>query len=176
MARRALRDRYLILFLVVYLLARLAIYFFQENHENNSSIVLSETAINHVVHIFNCKSSVLQISGKVNAISMANSPKTSILLDSAVSSVGVTNSPGFQVQITGKVPTITIDSTDGGQVYLSKESLDIELITSKSSSLNISLPVEGEEEGVFAEKAVPEQLKTVVQNGKLVTTVVEHAG
>jgi adenylyl cyclase-associated protein len=38
------------------------------------------------------------------------------------------------------------------------------------------LPVEGEEEGVFEEKAVPEQLKTVVVNGKLVTTVVDHSG
>lgn len=107
---------------------------------------------------------------------MANCKKTNILLDSAVSSLGVTNSPGFQVQITGKVPTITIDSTDGGQVYLSKSSMDTEIITSKSSSLNISLPVEGEEEGVFSEKPVPEQLKTVVQDGKLITTVVEHAG
>lgn len=107
---------------------------------------------------------------------MANSPKTSILLDSAIASVGITNSPGFQVQVTGKVPMITVDSTDGGQLYLSKESLDVEVITSKSSSLNISLPVEGEEDGVFEEKPVPEQLKTVVQDGKLVTTVVEHAG
>lgn len=129
-----------------------------------------------MVHIFNCKSSTLQIKGKINAISMANCKKTNILLDSAVSSLGVTNSPGFQVQITGKVPTITIDSTDGGQVYLSKSSMDTEIITSKSSSLNISLPVEGEEEGVFSEKPVPEQLKTVVQDGKLITTVVEHAG
>lgn len=148
----------------------------QENHENNSAIVIEDTAINHIVHIFNCKSSVLQISGKINAISMANCSKTSFLLDSAVASVGITNSPGFQVQITGKVPTITIDSTDGGQLYLSKTSLEAEIITSKSSSVNVSLPVEGEEDGVFEEKPVPEQLKTVVNDGKLVTSVVEHAG
>jgi adenylyl cyclase-associated protein len=49
-------------------------------------------------------------------------------------------------------------------------------VTAKSSSINISLPVQGEEDGIFEEKAVPEQLKTVVQNGKLVTTVVEHSG
>lgn len=42
--------------------------------------------------------------------------------------------------------------------------------------MNVSLPVEGEEEGVFVEKAVPEQFKTVIREGKLVTSVVEHSG
>lgn len=97
-----------------------------------------------------------------------------ILLDSAVSALDITSSPSFTIQITGKVPTILIDSTDGGQIYLSKESLGVEIITSKSSSINISLPVEGEEEGIFEEKAVPEQLKTVIIGGKLVTSVVER--
>ena len=35
---------------------------------------------------------------------------------------------------------------------------------------------EGEEEGIFVERAVPEMLRTTVQNGKLVTTIVEHSG
>lgn len=105
-----------------------------------------------------------------------NCPKTSILLESTVSSLSVSNSPSFTVQILGKVPTILLDGNDGGQVYLSKESLDCEIVSSKCSALNISLPVEGEEDGIFEEKAVPEQFKTVVKNGKLVTTVVEHSG
>lgn len=58
---------------------------------------------------------------------------------------------------------MTIDGTDGGQLYLGKDTLDIEIVTAKSSSINISLPVEGEEEGIFAEKPVPEQLKTVIR-------------
>jgi len=40
----------------------------------------------------------------------------------------------------------------------------------------VSLPVEGEEEGVFDEHPIPEMLKTVVKDGKLFTTVVEHVG
>jgi len=79
------------------------------------------------------------------------------------------------VQVTGTVPTITVDATDGGQIYLSEEALGVEIITAKSSSINVSLPVEGEEEGIFEEKAVPEQLKTVVQGRKLITSVLEHA-
>jgi adenylyl cyclase-associated protein len=105
-----------------------------------------------------------------------NCTKTSVLVESAISAVSVTKSPSFELQITGHVPTIQIDSTDSGQIYLSKDCLGAEITTAKCSSINISLPVTGEEEGVFEEQAVPEMLKTVVVNGKLVTTVVEHAG
>lgn len=97
-------------------------------------------------------------------------------MDSAVASLAISASPSFTVQVLGKVPTILVDGTDGGQIYLSRESLDAEIITAKTSAINVSLPVEGEEDGIFEEKAVPEQLKTVVVNGKLVTTIVEHSG
>lgn len=110
------------------------------------------------------------------SISSVNCSKVSILLESTVSSLAISNSPSFTVQITGKVPTILVDGTDGGQIYLSASSLDVEIVTAKSSAINVSLPVEGEEDGIYTEKAVPEQLKTVVMNGKLVTTVVEHSG
>lgn len=54
--------------------------------------------------------------------------------------------------------------------------MNVEITTAKCSSINISLPVEGEEDGVFEEKPVPEMLLTKIQDGKLVTTVVEHVG
>lgn len=71
---------------------------------------------------------------------------------------------------------VQLDSTDSGQIYLSKDSLSAEITTAKCSAINVSLPVEGEEEGVFEEQAVPEMFKTTVVNGKLVTSVVEHTG
>ena len=108
--------------------------------------------------------------------STANCNKTSILCESVISVVSVTNSPSFALQITGAAPTIQIDSTDSGQVYLSKECLGVEITTAKCSSINVSLPVEGEEDGVFVERAVPEMLRTTISKGKLVTTIVEHSG
>ena len=71
---------------------------------------------------------------------------------------------------------VQIDSSDSGQIYLSKASLGAEITTAKCSAINISLPVEGEEEGVFEEQAVPEMFKTTIVNGKLVTSIVEHTG
>ena len=99
-----------------------------------------------------------------------------MLVESVISSISITNSPSFALQITGSAPTIQLDSTDSGQIYLSKECLDVEITTAKCSSINVSTPVEGEEDGVFDEHPVPEMLRTVIQGGKLVTTVVEHSG
>lgn len=44
----------------------------------------------------------------------------------------------FQVQ--GTMPTVSIDKTDGCMIYLSKDSLNCEIITSKSSEMNILVP------------------------------------
>lgn len=88
----------------------------------------------------------------------------------------MTNSPSFAIQVTGSAPTIQLDSTDSGQIYLSKDCLGVEITTAKCSSINISLPAVGEEDGVFVEHAVPEMLRTTIKDGKLTTTIVEHSG
>lgn len=43
-------------------------------------------------------------------------------------------------QVLGKVPTISIDKTDGCQMYLSPESMDVEIVSSKSSEMNVLVP------------------------------------
>ncbi|KAH6919003.1 adenylyl cyclase-associated protein [Coprinopsis sp. MPI-PUGE-AT-0042] len=144
--------------------------------QEGETLTVEDTAISHSINIFNCKNTVVVIKGKVNAVTLHNSTKTSILIDSVVSSISVTASPSFALQITGAAPMIQLDSTDSGQIYLSKASLNAEITTAKCSSINISLPVEGEEEGVFEEQPIPEMLKTIIKDGKLITTVVEHVG
>lgn len=46
-------------------------------------------------------------------------------------------------QVMGKVPTISINKTDGCHVYLSKSSLDCEIVSAKSSEMNVLIPTEG---------------------------------
>ncbi|KAI0695433.1 adenylate cyclase associated N terminal-domain-containing protein [Cerioporus squamosus] len=147
-----------------------------EYQENQSALTVDNVEISQTVNLFGCKSSTVIIKGKVNAITLVNCVKTSVLVESVISAVSVTNSPSFALQITGKAPTIQLDSTDSGQIYLSKDCLDVEITTAKCSAINVSLPVEGEEEGVFNEQPVPEMFRTTIVNGKLVTTAVEHAG
>lgn len=43
-------------------------------------------------------------------------------------------------QVLGKVPTISVDKTDGCQIYLSPEALDVEIVSSKSSEMNVLVP------------------------------------
>lgn len=102
-----------------------------------------------------------------------NCKKVGILLENVVSTVDIVNSKSIQVQITGKAPTIAIDKTDGAQLYLSKSCLDVEILTAKSSTINVLFE---EKEGDYIEKAVPEQLKTTIVKGHLVTVPVEHKG
>ncbi|KAI0003341.1 cyclase-associated protein [Russula compacta] len=147
-----------------------------EYQENEAALTVADAEISHIVNLFGCKNSTIVIKGKVNAVTIVNCTKTSVLVESVISSVSVTNSPSFALQITGSAPTIQLDSTDSGQIFLSKDCLNAEITTAKCSSINISLPVEGEEDGVFDEKPLPEMLLTKIQDGKLVTTVVEHVG
>jgi adenylyl cyclase-associated protein len=71
-------------------------------------------------------------------------------------------------QVNGKCPTVSIDKTDGCQVYLSKGSVSCEIVTAKSSEMNICVP-KGTD-GEFSEHPVPEQFKTMWNGKQLVTT------
>ncbi|KAF8325999.1 adenylate cyclase associated N terminal-domain-containing protein [Cantharellus anzutake] len=147
-----------------------------EFFEDNRNLAIENTSINQVVSIYGCKNSTIQVKGKVNAVTLVQCKKTSVLVDSVVSGISITSSPSFAIQITGKAPTIQLDTTDSGQIYLSRECLDVEITSAKCSAINVSLPVEGEDDGVFVERAVPEMLKTIIKGGQLVTNVVEHSG
>ncbi|KAK9389249.1 adenylate cyclase associated N terminal-domain-containing protein [Lipomyces mesembrius] len=145
-----------------------------ENYENNPEIIV-EAEINHGVFIHRCKNSTVKIKGKFNTVTMNECNSTGLLVESLVSAVDVIKSVNFALQVTGKLPTISVDQCDNGQIYLSKESMDVEIYSSKSSGLNVNVPDDAED-GEFKEQPVPEQLLHRISNGKLVSTVVEHIG
>lgn len=43
-------------------------------------------------------------------------------------------------QVLANVPTISIDKTDGCQMYLCETSMNVEIISSKSSEMNVLIP------------------------------------
>lgn len=118
---------------------------------------------------------MIQIKGKCNAISISECAKTSLVADSLVSSIDVIKSTSFAIQVINKVPTIMVDGCDGGMAYISVESLDVEIFTTKTSGFNVFVAGAGEK-GDFAERAVPEQMRHTIKNGHLVNEIVEHAG
>lgn len=96
--------------------------------------------MNNVVYIYKCTDSTIQVRGKINSIVMDSCKKTSVIFETLVSSMEFINCQSVQMQVVGKVATISIDKSDGCQMYLSEDSLGVEVVSSKSSELNILVP------------------------------------
>ncbi|XP_072103383.1 adenylyl cyclase-associated protein 1 [Mobula birostris] len=143
-----------------------------ENQENASNLVIQDTELKQVVYVYKCAHSTVTVKGKINSITVDNCKKLGLVFDDVVGIVEVINSRDVKIQVLGKVPTISVNKTDGCHIYLSKDSLSCEVISAKSSEMNILIP----EKDDFVECPVPEQFKTVWNGEKLVTTVTEISG
>jgi len=140
---------------------------------NNKAIEISDTEPRQTVYISKCTGSVIQIKGKINTIMIDDCKKVAVLFDNAISSVEIVNSRGVEVQCTGRVPNFTIDKSSQVVLYISKAGLDAEIITSKSDAMNIVIPAAKDGDDPV-ELPVPEQFKTIIKNGKLVTEAGQH--
>ncbi|XP_059206458.1 adenylyl cyclase-associated protein 2 [Centropristis striata] len=143
-----------------------------ENFEQKHDLVIEETELKQVVYVFGCNNSTLQVKGKVNSIIIDNCKKLGLVFENVVGIVEIINSKAIQIQVMGKVPTISINTTEGCQVYLSKDSLSCDIVSAKSSEMNILVPQDDD----YREFPVPEQFKTVWDGSKLVTEPTEMAG
>ncbi|KAF1930211.1 uncharacterized protein M421DRAFT_419262 [Didymella exigua CBS 183.55] len=143
-----------------------------DNFDSPGDIVEFDAEINHSILISRCKNTTIRVNGKANAISIDNSSRTSIIIDSLVSSVDVIKCPNFALQVVGTLPTVLLDQVDGATIYLGKDSQNTEIFTSKCSSININLPSEDD----YSENPLPEQIRSYIANGKIISEIVEHAG
>uniref|UniRef100_A0A3Q3XG85 C-CAP/cofactor C-like domain-containing protein n=1 Tax=Mola mola TaxID=94237 RepID=A0A3Q3XG85_MOLML len=143
-----------------------------ENFEQKHDLVIEETELKQVVYVFSCNNSTLQIKGKINSIIVDNCKKLGLVFENVVGIVEIINSKAIQLQVLGRVPTISINKTEGCQVYLSKDSLNCNIVSATSSEMNILIPQDEE----YREFPVPEQFKTVWDGSKLVTEPTEIAG
>lgn len=143
-----------------------------ENFEQKHDLIIEETELKQVVYVFGCNNSTVQIKGKINSIIIDNCKKLGLVFENVVGIVEIINSKAIQLQVLGRVPTISINTTEGCQVYLSKDSLNCDIISAKSSEMNILVPQDDD----YREFPVPEQFKTVWDGSKLVTEPTEMAG
>lgn len=147
-----------------------------ENFDNPGEIVEISAQQNQSILISRCNKTVIKVSNKANAISIDNCAGLSIIVDSLVSSLEVIKCPKFALQIDGVVPTVLLDQVDGATIYLGLESLGTEVFSSKCTSVNLMLPPkEGTDEDT-KECPIPEQIKSYVKDGSVVTEIVEHLG
>ena len=139
-----------------------------EYQVNRNDLAIEDTDLKQTVYIYQCKECTITVKGKVNSIILDSCSRVGLLFDDVLSTVEFINSKSVQMQVLGRVPTVSIDKTDGCQVYLSRKSLDTEIISSKSSSMNVLIPNERDDE--FTEHPVPEQFKTVINPSRKLTT------
>eukprot|EP01135_Chromosphaera_perkinsii_P005047 Nk52_evm24s311 gene=Nk52_evmTU24s311 len=144
-------------------------------YQEGGQQVIENCQKQETVYVYKCNKNTIQIKGKVNQITIDNCKKTAIVFENAVSGCEMVNSQSIQVQVLGTVPTVSIDKTDGVQIYLSKDSLDTEIVSAKSSEMNVIIPGATEDDD-WVEAPIAEQFKTTFVNGKFVTTCVEHSG
>jgi len=144
-----------------------------EWQENNNNIEIKQTELKQTVYIYKCEKSVVKISGKVNSITLDSCKRVAVVFEDALALCEMVNCLSVEIQCTGRVPAVTIDKCSGVQLFLSSKGLDVEIVSSKSDQMNVLIPdPAGGQDPI--EIAIPEQFKTSVNKGKLVTTTVEH--
>jgi len=130
---------------------------------------VNDCEVNQSVYVFRCEGVTIKVNGKVNNIVIDSCKKVAVVFENVVSSCEFVNCQSVQMQVMGSVPTISIDKTDGCQMYLNKNALGAEIISAKSSEMNVLIPTDDD----FREQPLPEQFKTTIVNGKLVTSATE---
>lgn len=131
-------------------------------------ILKIEGSMDQSIYMGDCDGVIVQITGKVNAISMNKCHKSGLVIDRAISSVDVTQCERCEVQIVTNVPVLSVDQSESVDVYLSKESMDgIYLYSSGCTALNVNIPrgSQDEEDFELEETAIPEQFVTTFSSG-----------
>ncbi|KAK2861270.1 hypothetical protein FQN49_004378 [Arthroderma sp. PD_2] len=150
---------------------------FIEHSDSPAGVIEVSASLSQSILISRCNKSIIKVNGKANAISIDNCTGVSVIVDSLVSSLEAIKCSKFALQIDGAVPAVMFDQIDGAQVYLNTGSLETEILTSKCTAINIVLPPKEDVEDSDAKECpIPEQIKTYVKDGAIVSEIVEHAG
>lgn len=135
-----------------------------QNIEGDNNCTLDSAEKHHCVRITDCANATVRIDNRVKSISVDNCLKVNIIVKDVISVVEMVNSDRCKIQVTGKVNMLAVDKCDGVNLYLNKESLDCEIVTSKSSEMNLTIP-DPQDETDTVEIPIPEQFVTKIKPG-----------
>ncbi|OWZ19480.1 hypothetical protein PHMEG_0006273 [Phytophthora megakarya] len=128
-----------------------------EYHQHDREpVIVTDINMKQQVYIFGCEDVTIVLEGKAKNIVLDSCKKTKLIFDNTVSGIEIVNCNGVQVQCKGVVPFVSIDKTDGCLVYISWEGRQVQLVTCKSSEMNVVLP-DGPNSDNIVEKPIPEQ-------------------
>jgi adenylyl cyclase-associated protein len=72
-----------------------------------------------------------------NALILGNCEGTGLVLDTLVSGIELSKAKKIQLQILNKAPMINVDHVDQLTIYLSKTCLDVEIVTTCVTGVNV---------------------------------------
>ncbi|KAI5282361.1 F-actin-capping protein subunit alpha [Ascosphaera acerosa] len=145
-----------------------------EHYDGHEGVLEIEATLQQSVLISHCNRTIVKVSNKANAITVDNCSGLSLIVDSLISVLEIIKCGKFQLQIDGVVPTLLFEQVDGATVYLGEASLASEFVSSKCSNINIVLPPKDGADEDGKECPVPEQIRSTIKDGVLVSEVVEH--
>lgn len=106
------------------------------------------------VYVLGCIGATIRVSGKCNGVVIDTCKKTNVTFDTVMASCEMVNCQRVHVICQEKVSSVAIDKTDGAIVTLPKTSMDTEILSAKSSEMNVQWY---DEAGDLVEKPIPEQ-------------------
>jgi len=143
-----------------------------QHQVDNKSLEITDTNKKQTVYIYKCANSLIRVHGKVKHIAIDGCVNTGVIFEEAIAACEAVNCTSLQIQVIEKVPSVSVDKCTGVQIFLSKTSVNAEIITSKSSEMNLVIPKSDD----TVELPIPEQYISKIKDGKLVTEIVAHTG
>ena len=109
---------------------------------------------------------------KVTNVGVDGCLKVNFIVDDVISSVEMVNNDRCQVQAKSKVNSFAIDKCNGVNVLLPKESSQADIVSCKSSAMNVTTPDPNGEEGDQIEMSIPVQFVTKIIGPNKLQTII----
>ncbi len=127
-----------------------------ENYVNHQGVLkLDNCDMKQIVYISKCSNSTIYVDCKVKSITLDGCKRVNLIVNSVISSVELVNSERCKVHSVNELPSLCIDKCSGVTVTLSPSSLNCEITSSKSSEMNVAIPIGTD--GDYKEIPIPEQ-------------------
>ena len=127
-----------------------------ENYVNHQGVLKLENCdMKQIVYISKCVNSTIYVDCKVKSITLDGCKRVNLIVNSVISSVELVNCERCKIHSVNELPSLCIDKCSGVTVTLSPASINCEITSSKSSEMNVAIPIGTD--GDYKELPIPEQ-------------------
>ena len=130
-------------------------------------------SINQSVSIRNCHDCFISMNGKCNNVVIDSCTRSGFIFDSIIAGCEMMKGGKNQLQFNGSLPLIHMENTSGNMLWLTKQSINADVITSCVTETAVYILPDTDHDSEVEPLVVPSQYVHRVSNGKLTTTVLK---